>query len=191
MPCRQILAAFQVYLVVLPDPVRREGRPLVTRLRVDDREMAARLTQTMQQLSPGVAGRGKAVFFSNTASCSACHRVGGQGGTIGPDLSHIGQVRNRQDFVEAILFPSASIVNGYETCAVVTRQGRTHLGVIQRATATSIVLRNAQRAEIVVPRDDIEQLERVKTSIMPQGLHQTITAEQLSDLVAFLESLRE
>ena len=66
-----------------------------------------------------------------------------------------------------------------------------HNGVIQRATSRSIVLRNTQRMEIELDRNDIDELVRQPTSIMPQGLDHTLTPAELSDLLAFLQSLRE
>ena len=136
-------------------------------------------------------GRGRKTFFSNRAACSACHKVAEQGGSIGPNLSQIGKIRKRRDLLEAIVFPSATIVNNYETWSVLTSAGRTHSGVIQRATAHSIVLRNAQRMEIELDRQDIEKLVRQPTSIMPQGLDRALTSSELSDLLAYLQSLRK
>ena len=68
--------------------------------------------------------------------------------------------------------------------------GRTHTGVIQRATARTVILRNHQRIEFVLNRQDIDQLIRQPTSMMPQGLERTLTPAELSDLLAFLQSLR-
>ena len=180
---RQLLAAF-------PEQIQRDAAPILTGLGADDREIATRMKEVTARLVAGNAEHGKIVFFSNRAACSACHRVHGEGGTIGPDLSQIAGVRSREDLLQSILFPNSSIVNNYETYSVITIDGRIFEGVIQRATSRSIVLRNAQRQELVVARDDIGEIVRSKTSIMPQGLDQTIRIEELSDLLAFLESLR-
>jgi putative membrane-bound dehydrogenase-like protein len=170
--------------------VRDSAQPLIMKISVDDAKKAARLRQVEKQLTSGNAAHGKLVFFSNRAACGACHRVQGEGGVIGPDLSRIGRVRRRVDLLESILFPSSTLVNEYETFSVVTRDGRTHQGVIQHATPTAIVLRNAQREETEVARADIEEIARSKTSIMPQGLEQTIRLDELSDLLAYLQSLK-
>ena len=86
--------------------------------------------------------------------------------------------------------PGMTIANGFETYMVLTREGRVLEGVIQRATARAIVLRNTQRGEMVVPRDEIQQLSRQASSMMPTGLDRALTPQQLSDLLAFLVSLR-
>ena len=127
--------------------------------------------------------------MSNRAACSACHTVNGTGGDTGPDLSRIGSIRRRPDLLEAILYPSSSIVNSYETYTVLTKDGRTEQGVIQRADSRWLVLRDAQRREITISREAIEELKRASHSIMPQGLDTNLNSDELSDLLAFLESL--
>ena len=173
-----------------PERTRREGQRLVAGSRADEGQMGARLKQVTAKLVPGDPQRGKEVFFSQRAACSACHTADGQGGAIGPVLSSIGAIRTRADLLESILFPSASIVNNFETYSVATTDGRILQGLIQRTTDRSIVLRNTQRSEVVVPRDDIDQLAISRISIMPQGLDQNLSTEQISDLLAYLSSLR-
>jgi len=168
----------------------RTGAAAIVKAGADDAEMSSRIKAVTKQLVSGNAEHGKNVFFSNRAACSVCHRVASEGGKIGPDLSTIGRIRNRQDLLESILFPSSSIVNNFETYSVITTDGRTRQGVIHRSTSNHLVLRNTQRQEIVIPRDDIEELVRSKISIMPQGLDRAIRIEELSDLLAYLESLK-
>lgn len=174
-----------------PADIGRKSGPLFEKLNATDAKQTQRLDEIASQLVEGEAERGRKLFFSNRVACSACHRIAGQGGTIGPDLSRIGSIRKRRDLLEAIVFPSATIVNNYETWSALTQNGRTHTGVIQRATSRSLVLRNTQRMEIVLDRIDVEELVRHPTSIMPQGLDRTLTPAELSDLLAFLQSLRE
>jgi putative membrane-bound dehydrogenase-like protein len=178
-------------LAHFPPDIAKQTAPLFNKLQASEGKQTERLDAIAAKLTEGNVQRGRKTFFSNRAACGACHRVAGQGGLIGPDLSQIGTIRKRRDLMEAIVFPSATIVNNYETWSVITSTGRTHSGVIQRATAHSIVLRNAQRMEIELDRYDIDELVRQPTSIMPQGLDRTLTSDELSDLLAFLQSLRE
>jgi len=174
-----------------PVNIRKQVDPLFEKLQEGDTKQTERLDSISAKLVAGDLERGRTIFFNNQSACSACHRVAGRGGSIGPDLSGIGGIRKRRDLLEAIAFPSATIVNNYETWSAITTSGKTHNGVIQRATARSIVLRNAQRMEIELDRNDIDELVRQPTSIMPQGLDRTLTPDELSDLLAFLESLRK
>jgi putative membrane-bound dehydrogenase-like protein len=180
---RQVLAGF-------PEETRVAAASVLEKASVDETMMATRISAIREQLEPGNPEHGKVVFFSHRAACAACHRVAGEGGTIGPDLSHMGRIRTRQDLLESILFPSSSIANNYETFSAITTSGKSVQGVIHRATHDRIVLRNAQRQEVVLRREDIEDLVRSKTSIMPQGLDKAIRLDELSDLLAYLESLK-
>ena len=174
-----------------PERIRQEAGSLTKRLQTGDSSQIERLEQISLELVEGDVRRGRRIFFSSRSACSACHRIAGQGGSIGPDLTRIGSIRKRRDLLEAILFPSATIVNNYETWLAVMTSGRTHSGVIHRATFHSIVLRNAQRTELLLNRNEIAELVRQPNSIMPQGLDRMLTAGELSDLLAFLQSQRE
>ena len=187
------LAAAQLDRVVngFPEGIRQQARPLAEKLHSANKQRTERLDAIIRQLGYGDVERGRKIFFNNRSACSACHRVAGKGGTIGPDLTKIGSIRKRRDLLESIVFPSATIVNNYETWSAVMTDGRTHSGVIQRATARSVVLRNTSRMELVLNREDVEVFMRQPMSIMPQGLDRVLTSLELSDLLAFLQSLSE
>ena len=174
----------------LPNSIRKTAYQRLNPKSNRQSERVERLNKIEKGLVTGDVARGKAVFFAQRAACSACHRVSGEGGAIGPDLSTIARVRTRRDLLESVVDPGTTIANGFETYAVLTTEGRALEGVIQRATARAIVLRNTQRGETIVSRDEIQQLSRQTSSIMPDGLDRALTPQQLSDLLAFLVSLR-
>ena len=180
---RQVLARY-------PGEVQQAAEPLLKRLfaaAADDRQQLAELEK---QLGGGDSARGKHVFFSKKTACNACHRIAGQGESIGPDLSKIGEVRTPRDLLEAIVLPSMSFARGFESYTVSTRSGQIYTGVIGRETAECIYLRTPQRAEIRIERDAIEEMAPSRVSVMPQGLDKTMTAEELRDLVAYLKTLK-
>lgn len=177
-------------LASFPPEVREAAEPLLRRLNVDASAQSARLAELESALAAGDAARGRGVFFGVRASCSACHRVGSEGGGIGPNLTAIGAIRSRRDLLEAVVFPSASFARGFEPVTVATHAGKVHSGIIGRETVDAIYLRTAERAEIRVPRAEIEQLAPAAVSIMPQGLDKTLAGEEIGDLIAFLASLR-
>ena len=174
----------------LPQTVRRTAYQRLEPKSDRKSDRIERLNKIENGLSKGDVARGKVIFFGQRSACSGCHRVSKEGGTIGPDLSTIARVRTRRDLLESVVYPGMTIANGYETYAVVTEEGRILEGVIQRATSRAIVLRDSQRAETTVNRDEIQKLSRQASSIMPEGLDQTLTPQQVSDLLAFLMSLR-
>lgn len=139
----------------------------------------------------GDPGRGRELFFNNaTMQCRNCHRVGGAGGTVGPDLSEIGKKHNRALLLENILQPSKVMEPKYVAHLVVMLDGRTFIGHLVNEGATEIVLRDAQDKEYRLAKKDVEQRQEAKQSLMPESLLRDLTAEQAADLLAFLESLK-
>jgi putative heme-binding domain-containing protein len=136
----------------------------------------------------GDVRRGQAVFNGAKASCAACHAIGYLGGTVGPDLTHIGKIRSERDLLESIVFPSASFVRSYEPMLVTTKSGKTHNGVIRKDAPDEIVLATGINQEVRIARKDIEDIQPSKVSIMPAGLDQQLGSQELADLVAFLKA---
>lgn len=169
----------------------QQSEALSRRLNVDVAEQRARISSLVRELAPGDAARGRLVFFGKKTSCSACHRIRGEGGNVGPDLSKIGQIRTRLDLLESVLYPSASLARGFETYSIATTGGQIHSGLVSRETADAVYLRTAQRDEIRVPRQEIEELSPSRQSVMPQGLDKLMGLEELADVLAFLQSLKE
>lgn len=173
-----------------PAEIQQEAVSLLKRLDVDTDAMKAKLTELEPVLTGGDGKRGRAVFFGKKAACSACHTVGTEGGKIGPDLSKIAGIRTGRDLLEAVVFPSSSLVRGFEPYVVVTAEGRQFSGIIGRETTDAVFLVNAERNETRIPRSAVETLERSKVSIMPQGLDGQLTRQELADLLAYLQTLR-
>jgi putative membrane-bound dehydrogenase-like protein len=173
-----------------PDSVARRAAPLLERLEPDRTKQAAHLAELQPLLADGDPVRGRETFFGKKAVCSNCHSVHGQGGRVGPDLSKIGAVRTGPDLLESIVYPSASFARGFEPYILSTREGRVFTGVLARETADAVFLVDGQRTEVRVPRHSIESLVPGKVSIMPQGLEQQMSQQELADIIAFLKSLK-
>jgi putative heme-binding domain-containing protein len=141
-------------------------------------------------LPAGDAARGRTVFQSKKVACAACHKLKGEGGNVGPDLSQIGKIRARVDLLEAIVFPSTSFARGYEPHGIVTRDGQSFSGIVARRTSHAVYLKTAQREEIRIPLANIEEMAPSKVSIMPQGLDRVLSLQDLADLAALLEAMK-
>jgi putative heme-binding domain-containing protein len=109
---------------------------------------------------------------------------------VGPDLTRIGQIRSRRDLLEAIVFPSASFVRNYEPMRITTTRGVTINGVVRDQTATEVVLFDEQRQERRVRLAEVESMEPSAVSVMPSGIDQLLSPQELSDVVTFLEAAR-
>lgn len=153
-------------------------------------ERQTKLDTLLGQLQKGDPLRGLQVFHGSKASCGACHEIGYRGGNIGPDLSRIGSIRSRRDLLEAILYPSSSFVRSYEPVMVQTRDGEVISGLLSEETAdgVTIILAADQRRRVAAA--DIEEIRPGKTSVMPGGLEQVLSLQELSDLISLLETSR-
>ncbi|MBI2825496.1 MAG: HEAT repeat domain-containing protein [Planctomycetia bacterium] len=169
---------------------RQAATPLIARLTAAQSQQAAQVAALAARVDEGAPDRGRVIFFGAKAACGACHRVGAEGGKIGPDLSKIGEIRTARDLAESILAPSASLARGYESVAVATRSGQAHTGVVSRETSAAIYLVTPERTEVRIDRADIDELAPSRQSIMPQGLDRVLTEQELSDLMAWLKTLK-
>ncbi len=139
----------------------------------------------------GNPARGRAVFVDREkARCILCHRVGGEGGAIGPDLSGIGGKFARLHLIESVLEPSRQIVDGYRATLVATSDGRLITGLVKNETNERLTLVNGETHEHVVLKPEIENRKFLDVSIMPEGLATGLSREQFADLIAYLETLR-
>lgn len=142
-----------------------------------------------RSLPPGDAARGRALFFGK-ATCHLCHRVGKEGGAVGPDLSQIGRIRESRDLLEAILLPSASFVRGYEPMMVAMKDGSTYTGRLGAETQRRVELVDSQGARHHLRRDAIFQLTASRVSVMPEGLDRILSDAELADVVSYLRGLK-
>jgi putative heme-binding domain-containing protein len=153
-------------------------------------DMNAKIDELLATLETGDAYRGQDVFRNDKAACIACHRIGYVGGTIGPELTRIGQSRTRRDFVEAIAFPSHRIAQGYQTTSVLTEDDEVYSGLVASEDSTRIELILSATKRISLDKKSIIKRTQGTTSIMPAGIETVLTTRELSDLIAFLEQAK-
>lgn len=135
----------------------------------------------------GDAGRGREVFAS---TCVRCHRVAGEGGTMGPNLSIIGRVRSRDVLARAIREPSASVAAGYRPVTIVTREGERIRAAIKGEDAFSIQIVDTQGRLQGYLKSDLQEVARGEGSLMPAFGPDRLNAAALDDLLAYLGALR-
>jgi putative heme-binding domain-containing protein len=139
----------------------------------------------------GEAARGERVFFAEgRVQCFQCHRVRGKGRDFGADLSRIGQKYSRAQLLDSILNPSKVIDPAFATYQVEAKNDLSYSGLLVRKSAEEVVLKDANLNEVHVKLADVKSMEASKVSAMPEGLLQTLTAQEAADLLEFLGSLR-
>lgn len=178
----------QTLLAKYPPSVQSAGQTLRKQLNASLEEQTALLEKTLQTLPAGDLRRGHEVFMSRKAACNTCHKLGYGGGNLGPDLTSIGKARNRRDLLEAILFPSASIVRGYEPVLAELEDGRVVGGIITGESAGEIILTVDAQKQLHLDRSDIVQIIPSAVSPMPNGIATILSPQELADLLTFLET---
>jgi putative membrane-bound dehydrogenase-like protein len=132
----------------------------------------------------GDSQRGKAVFQQR---CQSCHRFGSDGFAVGPDLAG---ARNggKEKLLINILDPNREVPPNYFGYVVDTEEGDSYSGLIVNETASSVTVRQSLGIEVAVPRSRIAKMQAQKLSLMPEGLEEGLTNQDLADLVDFIFS---
>jgi putative heme-binding domain-containing protein len=135
-------------------------------------------------LASGDWRRGRAVFQSTEAQCSKCHTIHGAGGKIGPDLSNLVE-RDLDSVLRDISQPSAAIHPDYITYSLALASGRILNGPV-RTEGNRLRIGNEKGEEIVVAKDEVDEMKPQGTSIMPEGLPKLLGPSRMKDLLTFL-----
>lgn len=146
------------------------------------------INKLLQMRGDGKQGK---IVFDTIGTCNKCHKVGGEGKEVGPDLSEIGSKLSREDLYVNILNPSAAVSHNYETYALLTTEGRLITGILVNQTDESVTLKTAESVLVTVDSDDVEQLKKQSVSLMPADLQKNMTVQNLLDLVDYLVLLKK
>ncbi len=136
--------------------------------------------------SGGNADNGRGLF---TALCLNCHQQGGKGGQIAPSLDGVG-LTGTEAILRNVLTPSAAMESAYRTFRVVLRDGSVHEGFLAIEEPASIVLRIPGSEDRRIDRSAIRESGFLARSLMPEGLLDGLTSEQVTDLFTHLQRLR-
>jgi putative membrane-bound dehydrogenase-like protein len=138
---------------------------------------------TADYLKHADLSKGRAVFAKN---CAACHKLYDDGGDIGPALT--GSQRHNLDYVlENMIDPSAVVPRDYQVTKIETASGRTINGIVKQETDKALTLQTPNEL-IILPKDEIESRTQSALSIMPEGVLDKLTPDEIRDLVAYLAS---
>ncbi len=173
-----------------PPELRDRANALLNTIEQHQQSRVAKLDTFVEHLKQGQPARGQALFFHEKSKCSSCHKVKGKGEAVGPDLSTIGANRSSRDLLESIVFPSASIVRQYEPYSVIMSDGRVLSGLITRESGSSITLQQQVGEAIEIARNEIDEISPSTVSLMPVGVDEALTKQELADLVAWMRELK-
>jgi len=133
-------------------------------------------------LSQGDPKNGKNVY---TRTCAACHKLFGEGGTIGPDLTGSGR-KDLHYILENVIDPSAIVGKDFQLVSVKTKDNRVLSGTIAEENKDTVTIKTLND-KIILQRSNIESLEKSQQSMMPEGLFNTLNKNDLRDLIRYLQ----
>jgi putative heme-binding domain-containing protein len=139
------------------------------------------------ELNGGDYARGQSLFFGDSLKCGTCHRLRGEGGTIGPDLTNLTS-RDAASVLRDIREPNASINPDYTTYHALAADGEWVTGFIRAQDENVLRLVAADGQEHAIPRKDLREFKPSSVSLMPTGLLDSLNEGQIRDLLVYLLS---
>ncbi|MDZ4819595.1 MAG: PVC-type heme-binding CxxCH protein [Planctomycetota bacterium] len=173
----------EVYLAANPlsikDELLNDRRPR-TEWKYED------LAGAVEQLQPGRSfGSAKQIF--TIATCISCHRMDEKGANIGPDLRQLDPKFKPADILKELLDPSARINENFQTYTILLDSGKTLTGLIVEENADELKLvENAAAKPITISIKEIDERQKSETSMMPKGLLDKLSREEILDLIAYI-----
>ncbi len=151
---------------------------------VNDTANSKEEPQKIAEIEGGSWARGRKVFRSEAAGCFKCHSIGGGGAKIGPDLMNLVH-RDYASVVRDITNPGFAINPDYIGHVVALNDGRILTGILQ-SNGDQLLLGDEKGVITKFSKSDVDTMTVSKTSVMPAGIAQKLTAEQWKDLMTFL-----
>lgn len=144
-----------------------------------------------ETLFGGNAAAGRRTFIERQdAACLRCHKVNGEGGEVGPELTGIGQKQNREAILESIVFPNKQVAPGFENVVVELKNGKSYAGQVKRETATELDIFSPEDGVLLkLSKQEIKSRDR-GLSAMPEELVKLLSKTELRDLVEFLSTVK-
>ena len=161
-----------------------KARPLVKEWTVAD------FAKTLQEdLVNRDFDNGKKLF--TIAQCFKCHRMEGQGGYVGPDLAGVGRRYSRQDLLESLVDPNRVISDQYQSTRFLMNDGKTVIGRVVNLNGDDFMVQTDMLNPSILTSVNVDQIEErtaSKVSMMPEGMLNTLTRDEVLDLMAYIRS---
>jgi len=178
-------------------PMQREARRVLrlSSSEVDDdivkqvqerEDVSAWLLRLQMLPGQGDPEAGRRIFFHNTgSSCAQCHRHDGRGNVVGPDLSLIARQGDSRSLLQSIVTPNREVAPQFYCTLLELSDDSQFTGIMLRSSSTE-VYRNNFGQEVTFQKADIVNRRELRTSLMPTGILDSFTDEEVRDLLAFL-----
>jgi putative heme-binding domain-containing protein len=163
---------------------------------LDERSPAAQRSYSLRQLVDNVLRAGVMKSASSErggkviekAKCLDCHKFGSKGEGVGPDLSTLNSRFRPEEILESIIEPSKVISDQYKPVTVATADGKLYSGMPVVSDGANLVLLLPDATRVTIPTRDIDAKKESSVSVMPAGLINSLTYQEIADLLALFES---
>ncbi|MFM7215055.1 MAG: HEAT repeat domain-containing protein [Verrucomicrobiota bacterium] len=141
-------------------------------------------------LTGGSAEEGRKVFVERAeVACVRCHKVNGEGGEVGPELTGLVEKQGREYVLQSIIHPNAAVAVGFESVLVTLKNGSAYAGIIKSETPESLEINSPEEGLVTVRKVDIQSREK-GLSGMPEGLGDLLSRQDLRNLIEYLASAK-
>lgn len=168
------------------DAIRQQVKSIWGTVRLEDaahrQRVVGEMTQYLVQDARGDAVRGLAVY---DRICGQCHQLHGRGYEVGPEITRNGRGHFEQ-LVVSVFDPSLVIGEAYQSVTVLTSDGRALSGLVLERSPQRIVLKVQGGKTEIVPAEEIEEIRQNVQSLMPEGIEEQMTRQEIADLFALL-----
>ncbi|AFK02385.1 heme-binding protein [Emticicia oligotrophica DSM 17448] len=150
---------------------------------------ASPMDEYMESLFGGNRNEGRNIFnYNSTAQCVRCHNLGGEGGSVGPNLAKIGSKLTREQLLQALVEPSARLSPGYGTVSLKLKDGQEVTGILAKETEHELVITTSDAEPLEIPLSRIAKRENMPSSMPPMG--SLLSKREIRDVVEFLSNLK-
>lgn len=143
-------------------------------------------TTLAEDSAPADRSEGKRIFINH---CASCHRIGGAGIAVGPDISDL-RTQSPEQILRAVLDPNAAIDANFFRYRAITTAGQVVEGLLVEQNAKTITLAQQEGRQIILLRDDVEEFHASGVSYMPEGFEGSISAQSMRNLIDYLKNWR-
>jgi quinoprotein glucose dehydrogenase len=187
---KQVPAELQLDLIEAAG--KRQAREVKDRLTRFERARPADddLRAYRECLTGGNSDEGRKIFIERQdVFCVRCHKVNGEGGEAGPELTGLAARQNREYILESIVYPNKRIAPGFESLLLTMKNGVAYAGIVKAETESDIDIISPEDGPMKLKKEEIRSRER-GPSAMPEELRQVLSKRDLRDLVEFLATLK-
>lgn len=150
---------------------------------------ASPMDEYLEALFGGNRNNGRNTFnYNSTAQCVRCHSMGGEGGSVGPNLAKIGATLSREQILQALIEPSARLSPGYGTVSLKLKDGQEVTGTLAKETETELTITTSDAEPLVIPVARIAKRENMPSSMPPMGT--LLSKREIRDVVEYLANLK-